>query len=866
MKKKIGIILAVLLCMALVFTFVACNGGGEDGIPGVTAEQITAKKAAVGSYLDSWLAQHAEENITNQSNALTADLEKQAAFSFTDDSNASVKPTFSVSFKNNTYTITVSWNKGAVKETYTKSAQSSKYSHWAGASTRTADYTRVLTETAASDILDSIIVAFVSTANDVTGNAITGKFSVDLTTGLEVLDVRYGLRVKGNIDVESAKDTELGLVIVDENKNELGGLYYKGATTTAESKIYLQYALKDGDKLKREDGEIVYGYKYINYADVLGWISRILPEDLIQEEATDGVFPDDIETFSDFCDIFGFKSGDLVTGIIDMLADGYANEDEGKYLIDVNLASVLDQVTELIAGFGLDSEEIPFLDAIGLDLSSMYGLRGHISISATMPDEETLTALEIAVNIPDDTIFHFSDKADAFSFEIPPVSFSIFIDDFSFVSDDTIDVMPELPERVGYFSPTNLDVSGNVYINHTEGDDEMLDDTFHFEFVTDINPLEILANGIDSKARAALVIKQSQGKVYDAQTATNFLSISYEQETKTVCVSGTAFGLDNGETVYKFVVNSKDEALSAIDKWLGFTNYQGWMWDDEKGYYIVYKQDGTTIAQPSLRALLENTLAENLMKYYAEKHAEKNATDEQTSNAEFSFADIGSYFDAFKELYETFEEDGVIDIDVDHASVHVTPAVINQVTSLINSTFDVTLPTDINDPEFVNVEINSENYEDMVFISVKYAGNTYELLFNGHEENKFTITFTMKTAKNRSYIVKFDAMDEVETESATKWTASVIVEIKDADGNVVNSTEVTLSDFHAEWGNDNGDEVTALIPNAAAKEAALPLFPENGTGPATELVKGLMKALNIEAVEGTAEKIGKFIIRQIMAD
>ena len=64
MKKKLGIILAILLCVVLVFTCVACKKDKNDpdpvdtptsAISGVTTEQINAMEAKIGSYLASWV-------------------------------------------------------------------------------------------------------------------------------------------------------------------------------------------------------------------------------------------------------------------------------------------------------------------------------------------------------------------------------------------------------------------------------------------------------------------------------------------------------------------------------------------------------------------------------------------------------------------------------------------------------------------------------------------------------------------------------------------------------------------------------------------------------------------------------------------
>ena len=877
MKKKLGIILAILLCVVLVFTFAACKkdknnenkGGGETKI--ATDEQIAAMELTIDAYLNSWLKTNAEEVATNQSALLAADMKAQDGFSFTDSKNNVINPTIQVTYSaaDKKYTIVVSWAKGAVKKTFVKDAEEVVYTHWAGQMSKASDYELLDDEDAASDTLDSIISAFVSTVNKVTGNVVTGKFGTDVILGFEVLDKCYGLRVKGNIDVEDASKTEVGLVIVDveDNNKELGGLYYKGAATPADSKIYLQYATTDEDgDLVRENGNIVYNYMYINYADVLGWIKNILPD---TKPANDGVW-DEADGLSDFLsNEFDVNVGDIVSGVVGMLVKAYEKEgtDGTAYLLDINLGYVMSQITTIIGQFGITSDSIPFLKQIGLDLGTMHGLLGHVSIAAKLADDgATMTDFEIAVNIPECTFYFTADEDSktAKKWDLPSISFALYLNDFNFVTNSTIaKVIPEeAATKASYFSPTNVDLSGDVYINHTEGDSEKANDTYHFEFVTDINPLEILENGFSSTARAALVIKQSQGDTYVASTATNFLTVTYEQATKDFCVSGTAFGLDNGTTLYNVKFDS--EIMGKIKKWLGIDNWQGIGFDEEHGLYI----DNEAIAKPSAKALLQGKLVGALTSYYLVKKPKDNAGDNSEVAAAVEISSIGDHFSAFKGLYENLVQRGNINIDTENGSAHiqVTPEVINMVTGAINSTFGAELPTDITDPSDVTLEFNTEGYEDKLYITVTYGTTKYELTFDGSVDDHFIITFKMTLESGREYKVVFDAEDDLDTDSATKWSASVVVDIKNAQGVVENHTEVTLSNFHGKWGDATATKIATLLPSAEAKAAASEVFPADGTGPATKLLDGLMKFLNGDSIEPAVENIGKFIIRQIFAD
>ena len=142
MKKKLGIILAILLCVVLALTFVACgktgetggnggnhggnggnNGGGKSGagLSGVTDAQVAEMDASISAYLDSWLLANAQEEVNDQSAVLDAALNKIKGdqFTFTDKDMNDITPTVQVTFNatTNKYMIVVSWNKGALKKT-----------------------------------------------------------------------------------------------------------------------------------------------------------------------------------------------------------------------------------------------------------------------------------------------------------------------------------------------------------------------------------------------------------------------------------------------------------------------------------------------------------------------------------------------------------------------------------------------------------------------------------------------------------------------------------------------------------------------------------------------------------------------------
>ena len=867
MKKKLIVILAILLCVVLVFTLVACKKKNktEDTTTTViaTEAQQADMKTKIESFLDSWLLTNAEETVTNQKKALAADLKKQeSVFSFTASDNSSIKPTFNVSFKDGTYTVEVSWSKGAVKQTFTKAAKTVEYKNWAGQNSKPSD--DWLLDSKASVTVDKLVEAGINTVNYVTGNAVTGKFGADGIIGVCVNGKDYAVRLKGNFDGTERTNNEWGVVLVDiKTGDELGGLYYKAEEAAQANKLYLQYSSTGDDgKLIRQNGKIVYNYKYINYADIFALFEGLLPETF--PEANDGVltFKDgdgaemEIGGLSDLLTALDAGSAStIVNAVVNMLAKTYEND--GRYYIDINLGYVMSQISEIMSTLTLN---LDFLEDMGIDLANMHGLLGHITISAKINDDGIMSDFEFAVNIPKCDFYLTAEGVEnELKFEIPAISFALFVQDFSFLKSGKVaDVMPAAAEleKAVYFSPANVDLSGDLYIEHIEGTDTKLDDTFHFALMTDINPFNI------GQARAALVIEQHDGDVAYEKGAsgwTNFLSISYEQASKLICASGTAFKLeDGGNQVYSFAFDSN--ALSNIKKWLGLDNWQGIGFDRENGLYI---DETDAHAKESAKALLQNKLASALTKYFAQKFlpAEEAASSEVA--AAFDAGAIGDYFDAFKGLYDKFVESGKIDISLsdESAKIEVSKAMINEAIALINDTFDVEID-EVDDPEYVNVYFNyGETYANKCYITTKVAGNVFELTFDDSVEKTFSINFKMTTDTGRVYAFDFVA---VKSNDGTTWTATVTFEIKNAAGATDQKTTVKLSNFHGKWGTDNSTKIVDLLPTDAEKAAAAPIFPADGTGLGTQLVKGIMWFLNQDKVEPAVEWLGKFVIRQIL--
>ena len=903
MKRKIGIVIALLLCVVLIFTFVACKKK-KNNDPTISQEDQTAMETKIDAYLDAWLLANAQEEgqVTNQKKLLNAALKKQSdSFSFTNSAKEAEAPSYNISFNasTSTYTIEVSWAKGTVKQKFTKQAKTVQYKNWAGKYSKPLD--DWLLDSKASLKVDEIIEAGVNLVNDVTGNAITGKFGADGVIGISVAGKTYGLRIKGNVDGTTKANNEIGFAIVNGDGEELGGLYYKAAATAQASKLYFQTSTIENDTR-------VYSYKYLDYADIFGLLSSVLPQSFPQ--ANDGVlqFKDDDDepiVIDDLDDIFEIADASnistIVKAVINMVAQTY--EHDGRIYIDINLGSVMAQINDLMSTITLD---LAFLKNLNIELENLHGLLGHITISAEVggdADHKVLSDFELAVNIPECT-FYLNGKPDndpdQLKFDLPAISFAVFVEDFSFLTTGRVqNVIPQGVSEAVYFSPANVNLSGNVYVNHTERDnaEANIDKTFHFEFMTDINPFEIAENKANSTARAALEIKASAGKDYDPEHASTFLKITYEQADRLLCAGGTAFGLeDGGNKIYTFSMKDKSmqQILGELMLWLGMDgdNWNG-LTMDASGIKLLeyqltsnqtfeanktyYKKSGNSYvvandytvgdAVPANTYYVKTTPYESAKTIFGDAYTasivnwilpiiqSKSGSGNSGAVAEagFDVAQIGDYFDDFKALYDEFVKDGKIAFDVDEndnlsAKAEVSLDMINQVIAAINATFgaEIKLATD---PQFVNVYYNVGDYVGKFYATVKVGDNVYELTIDDSIAKTFKIDFKMTLKSGRVYAAGFTA---VKSDDGTTWSASFGFDIRDCEGDagLVNHTLVTLSNFHGKWGEDNSTKIEPLLPTGDELDTAGDIFPAADIpSVGTALAKGIVKILNKSAVQ-----------------
>lgn len=941
MKKKIGIIIAILLCVVLVFTFVACgnkdatddgtgdggsNGSGSSsgsssgsGGSGSSSDKLTvdasnqaAVKDKIEAYIDSWLKINAQEEhmVSDQKKSLKTDLLNDAQrdeFYLLSTTRKQVKysdvrVTFDGDEEGGAYNITVSYTDTRLSAPISfsfqnKAAQVLEYAPWSGTKLQDAWVSESKT---AFKMIDPLLAAGIKMVNEVTGNSVTGKFGADGVIGLSVGGKKYGLRVKGNIDLtkkgtvvgkdenqndvvnyayDNKASNEVGLVVVNGDGDEIFGIFYDAAATAEANKLYIMYSKTGADgKLERDaSNQVIHYYKYINYVDILGYIEGLIPNTF--SEANGGVLTFKDKTTNAPIEVNGLTS--LLTALdakpgIDTIVELAANlvakayENEGNVYIDINLGAVVSKISTILPDLSH-----PLLDEMNIQIANLSGLLGHITIGGKI-DQTTgmLTGFELSVNIPK-CEFKLNNYPEGDSrrhvIPVPAISFSIYMDDFSFLKTGTVqNVIPaDAKTNAEYFSPTNVDLSGNLYIKHEETDKDPYEATFHFDLATDINPFEIVANGEDSTARAALVIKRSVGDEYDEETAANFFSISYEQATKILTMSGTVFDLgDGGEQVYTFHVSTLENMKKELMLWLGMdtehNNWNGLAVEDgmivildyqlaatetflDKDYYklvngeyvkVDLAEEGFAVGDPipkdtyyveaqpyeSAKIIFGDDMVKlivsmimSMMNTDAAPEADPEADPEPPAGADISTEKIGEYISTIKDFYENYLKGQVIDAVVDPEfalSAEITPDVVNEVINMINKTFKTKIKNIGNDPEYVKVHINEIDTDEegnKVGVATKVTYITVK-----YDGKVYELTFD--DSQDRTFDIKFKLTLEsgrtytfdfkaVRSEDRETWFVETKFDIADSEGTVENSTTVRLSDFHGKWGSDYAERL-----------------------------------------------------------
>jgi len=892
MKKKFGIIIAMLLCVVLALTFVAC-GNKDDGtsLKDVDAESIAEVDADISADIDRWLYNNASDVSTDLKTDLKAFLEESADYSLYDSKKNEIKPSVVVTYAAGKYTIVVTWKNGSstLTKKYEKKEVLVKYNDdWAGSydTATLADMTKA-SSTQKAGVVDNVVSALFAAINQTVSASVSGKFGVQGNIGVDVMGYDYGLDVKGNIDLSkiaenTVNNTNFGIALKNGDTNKvLGGLYYQNAAEDKDCKIYVGY---------QKDGTMTY--KYLDYAILNQLFDKLKLYEKFNANKGN-ILPEG--GLSDVLEEFG--AGDyagMVSSLMSKLIEAYTatSTTENNYVVDISFGSLFSTLsTQLGSLSGIVQgvlEDIPYLQ--DLDIATMHGLLGHITIAVTTDKNGNFKDFELAINIPECTFYFCADETKT-HFDIPAISFAIYLKDFTLAKDATIqNVIPEAAVRnAEYFSPANINLQGDVYVNNNK----TLNSTFRYHLATEINPFK------PSQIQASFTIKQSEGTSFNPQKYTNFLTITYDQATKTIVTSGTAYeikGDDKGEKLYTFAFESG--AWKTIRAWLGINeeggeSEYGLNWNKETG--VLYVSDATKL-KDSAKALLDNDLVEYLLNYYSEKKtgrsvptwnpngqvAAANASDltdgADDDDADFDImANIGDIFDGLKSVWNKFAdelahyEDGsfymiITTKDLNDLCDNISDIIGRDFIAFLNRKIPgANIPATLTDPEYIKIYVNTEDpdYQNKFYVTVKVGGDVYELTFDNDKDNDaFGIYFKLVKESTRTYT--FNMVFNTEDN-----TVSVDYKVK-ASATATNyeeNVQVVHSNFSINWGGRNDVVNNTVNPIEMYSKDALAdaeaIFPADGTGVATKLVDGIMDLFDDAGIADIVKSIGRFVVRQV---
>lgn len=665
MKKKLALILVLVLCAALLFTFAACDKPDDvivDNTPLITEAQAAEAIALIEEKAELWLLNNGVDTYTNRSTELKNAISAFGKVGNINSTSFSVTPGAS-----NTYNITVKW--GSREATCTVNDQLNEWGDRAG-----KEY---LVENEGEDIEDIIIDVYKAFLNTIEDAKDKGEAFPEDSIGFNAkayLLAGYGvghenidlaLQVKGNIgDTDAATDLAIELLANDEIAY---GLYFDGAAAKEDCKIYL----RSGDN-----------YIHIDYANVVGIITDLIDYEPVAALEEEGEI-EDLE------DLFG----STVSGIMDMAfalifpkGSGCVIAEEGDvttYQLKLDLNVLISGVTNLLGSLGED-----FLTNINtvisdvlppplnqLDLATVSGIAGQLMFTVVVEDD-LVTDAEISLNVPKRD-FRFS-ATDTVSKVYGPLNFAFGLEGVNLAEQTAIIPTGTDIAASDYFSPLNINFTGDVTVKaeDKEGEGEVLvDSVFSFDIKTDINPFNLdVAKGY---------IKITELKNGES-TPANFVTLAYDQSTG--------------------------------DGYLSFKNEFAYYVDAYDVYdYIMdnYDVDPEVFVKNVIEKFLDIDLAK---------------ADEPAAEKKFDFnALIGAVGD-IQEWYDALVEDEKFVVSIDKEdllnsdiAISVVTADINAILTIIDGIgiLPIELPT-LTDPDSVEVYFNGEGatYQDKFFVRV----------------------------------------------------------------------------------------------------------------------------------------------------
>ena len=748
MKKKFGLILAILLCVVLALTLVACGNKTDtesDGLSGIDSSVVAEKSALIQSDIESWLADNASDKAVDLSDKLQADLRGESAYFLVmkDGKTQKVlKPSVTVNYDKGTenYSVTFIWTADAdhmLKKVFTAKAGRVEYNGWAG-SYKDGFYEDIpLDDMLNNDdklkTLDKILDATYGMINKTVTDSVSGKFGVKGALGVGFGDSEYGIDVKGNIDlhpiftvnenqeiVRNRNNTEFSVVANNGKTGKVfGGLYYKNGATDDACKLYIGY-LDDNDEMQ---------YVYLDYAilnqlfDMLDLEFREGKDPIIASSATTKpnkglkLLFEKLKVSSTVADIVGQVAGDLISAY-----EGENDDGDKISVVDINLGNLMSTLN--FYGGTINNTMKTLLKDVDylkdLDLTTMHGIKGHIILTAVADKTNgNLIDFELAINVPKCTFYFCQDETKT-HFDIPAFSVSLYAKDFLLSANETVQgVIPaDIDRKAEYFSPTNVNIQGDVTV---KDESTHLNSTFRYHLVTEINPFK------PSEAKASFTIKQTQGDTFKEDKNTTFFKLTYDQKTMVLATGGTAYELgDGGEKAY--ILDIKNFSMNDILTWLGIWpdkgNYNGFNYDSQYGYFYVIEKgslkdkpnyDGWAELLPSAKAFLDNELGRYLLDYYKNKKIKSVPAANGTVNAAETGLTDGS---DQKDQETAAQEQQIMDLIKGYAS---------KITGLINKIKDQNVVYNAEEKSF-KFDVTAEQINGFVTDINGIVGKDFDLI------------------------------------------------------------------------------------------------------------------------------------------
>ena len=508
MKKRLTILFALLLCVALVCTFVACGDKEEKPDDGGKTPVDTSKARIEQSQVDSAVAdlKVAAENYMSY-NKLGEGESKDLSFGLKSELSAHTSATISAKYTkangkeskkpiagkitvtttdNENYAVSIKWTDetGAeFKGEFTVKAVHVNYGDWAG-SDKSANLGKV-DQAKFEGVLSSIVNSVLDIVNRAYQNGTAfisddnGTMGVSVTGYVEVAGHGYELAINGQAGKTSA-DTAISVEArtADADAPALG-LYY------------------DNEKLYVNFNGATTVQKYVDGLAIPELVGALTAEAIANVEASSDVLVAPIEN-GKFFNWLGEKmpSASGMMGMVGSLLPNFFNVAEDavvggtQYQIELNLGSLIGSLQDILTALGIDLDAtiqqfapvileyvnyVDYLAYVGVDagtiagikeffggistmsLAELQGIEGSLLITAVVGDAGNAEGIEISLNMPANE-FKWSASGKAYAYG--PVNFAVGLKDL-FVGEEFDAVIPDV-SKYEEIKPLNVQITGDV--------------------------------------------------------------------------------------------------------------------------------------------------------------------------------------------------------------------------------------------------------------------------------------------------------------------------------------------------------------------------------------------------------------------